>query len=163
MGERTGVLFVCMGNICRSPVARCIFEHLVSERGVADRYLIDSCGTGGWHEGQGADPRSVAIAAKYGLDLRHMARQVRPASDFDAFPYLLIMDQHNRRDLLRFRAPVERVHMLRAFDPSLAGAPEPMLEVPDPYYGGDSGFEAMYQMLDAACRGLLEHCERARG
>ena len=162
MSERTGVLFVCMGNICRSPVARCIFEHLVEARGVADSYFIDSCGTGGWHEGHGADPRSIAIAAKYGLNLRHTARQIRPESDFERFSLLLVMDQQNSRELQRLRAPRERVRLLRSFDPELAGKSEPVLEVPDPYYGGDAGFEAMYHMLDAACRGLLEHCEAAR-
>jgi protein-tyrosine-phosphatase len=109
MGDSTGVLFVCMGNICRSPVARRIFERLVDERGVAARFRIDSCGTGGWHAGEGADPRSVEIAARHGLELAHVARKLRPAVDFDEFDLLLAMDLENRRELLRHGAPPERV------------------------------------------------------
>ncbi len=161
MSDSTGVLFVCMGNICRSPVARCIFERLVVERGVERRFRIDSCGTGGWHAGQGADPRSVEIAARHGLTLTHVARKLRPAVDFDEFDLLLAMDLENRRELLRHGAPPERVRLLRCFDPGLQGRPDEQLQVPDPYYGGDDGFGAMFTMLDAACRGLLDHSLRA--
>lgn len=161
MGDSTGVLFVCMGNICRSPVARCIFERLVAERGVGARFRIDSCGTGGWHAGEGADPRSVEIAARHGLELAHVARKLRPAVDFDEFDLLLAMDLENRRELLRHGAPPERVRLLRAFDPELQGLPDERLQVPDPYYGGDDGFLSMYRMLDAACRGLLAHSLKA--
>jgi protein-tyrosine phosphatase len=162
MAEPIGVLFVCMGNICRSPVARCVFEDLSQAHGVRDRFVIDSCGMGGWHAGEGADPRSVEVAAVHGHRLIHTARKVRPGADFDGFHYLLAMDLQNKRDLLHAGAPKDRVHLMRSFDPALAHAADELREVPDPYYGGEQGFEAMYQMLDAACRGLLEQCLRGR-
>ena len=160
MSDRVGILFVCMGNICRSPVARCIFEHLVREKNLEHKYVIDSCGMGGWHAGDGADPRSVEIAARHGLTLTHTARKVRPPVDFTEFQYLLAMDLENRRDLLKAGAPAGRVRLMRSFDPSLRGFTDEELQVPDPYYGGEDGFGAMYRMLDVACRSLLLHLER---
>lgn len=155
--KRTGVLFVCLGNICRSPLAKGLFQDLVRERGVGDRFDIDSCGTGGWHAGNGADPRTVQIAAFHGLTFDHCARQLDPRRDFDRFHYLLAMDLDNKAGLLHAGAPAHKVHLMRSFDPSLKGEPDHRLIVPDPYYGGSEGFEKMYVMLRAACEGLLEH------
>ncbi len=153
-----GVLFVCLGNICRSPLAKFIFVDLAARRGVADQFAIDSCGTGGWHSGGPADPRTIAVAMKYGLDASHIARQLEPAEDFERFDHILAMDSANRERLLRLGAPPARVRFMREFDPSLRGRPEHELIVPDPYYGGPDGFEHMYHMLLCACQGLLEHC-----
>jgi len=153
----TGVLFVCLGNICRSPLAKGIFQDLVRERELADHFDIDSCGTGGWHAGNGADPRTVQIAAFHGLTFEHEARRLDPRRDFDRFDYLLAMDLDNRAGLLHAGAPASKVHLMRSFDPALKGETEHRLQVPDPYYGGSEGFEKMYVMLKAACEGFLTH------
>lgn len=120
-----------------------------------DRLRIDSCGTGGWHAGEGADPRSIKIAAERGLRLDHTARMLHH-TDFDEFEFLIAMDRSNRTNMLNAGAPEERVHLMRSFDPALTGKPERELEVPDPYYGGEDGFAKVYDMLDAACAGLVE-------
>lgn len=161
MNDRRSVLFVCMGNICRSPVARCIFEDLAISHGVREKLTIDSCGMGGWHAGENADPRSVEVAAVHGHRLAHTARKIRPEVDFQAFEFLIAMDLQNKRDLLHAGAPPQRVVLMRAFDPAMAHLPDEQRQVPDPYYGGEQGFEAMYAMLDVACRGLLDHCLRS--
>jgi protein-tyrosine phosphatase len=154
--ERTSLLFVCLGNICRSPLAKWIFTHQAKERGVLDRFTIDSCGTGGWHAGGPADPRSIAVALEHGLEIEHAARQIEPRVDFARFEYLLAMDRHNRDTMLTLGAPKERVILMRSFDPTLAGKREEYLDVPDPYHGGEDGFEKVYQMLWRACEGLIE-------
>lgn len=151
----TGVLFVCLGNICRSPLAKGVLTHMVRERGIADRFVIDSCGLGSWHAGGPADPRTLATALKNGVPLEHTARQLEPASDFDRFDWLLAMDLDNVRGLSRSGAPASRVRLLRSFDPLLADAPDEDRQVPDPYYGGDGGFDAMYGMIVRACEGFL--------
>lgn len=156
MSGRIGVLFVCLGNICRSPLAKFIFNDMITQRGVADRFRVDSCGTGAWHVGKGADPRSVMVAAARGLDTAHVARQVFPSSDFAAFDYLIAMDGENRERLLSLGAPAESVRLMRSFDPLCAGKEGPAIWVPDPYYGGDDGFERVYDMLTRACEGLLD-------
>lgn len=159
----TSVLFVCLGNICRSPLAKAIFEDRAKARNVLDRLRIDSCGTGHWHVGRPADPRSIAIATIRGTSLTqtsHRARQVDADSDFDAFDLIIAMDQSNKSNLMGVGAPTNRVVLLRAFDPSLAdelaNGSGRDLEVPDPYYGGEDGFARMHDMLDAACDGLLD-------
>ncbi|MFZ4574315.1 MAG: low molecular weight protein-tyrosine-phosphatase [Phycisphaerales bacterium] len=155
--ERVGVLFVCMGNICRSPLARVIFEKLVADHGLSSRFEIDSCGTSAWHVGNPADARSVQVAAKHGLDLTHSARKLDPDSDFERFHHLLGMDQSNCATMLEWGAPRDRVRLVRSFDPWTATRPEHELDVPDPYYGGDDGFDKVYEMLSRSCEGLLAH------
>lgn len=150
------LLFVCMGNICRSPLAKFVMLDLVERRGLSHAFDIDSCGTGAWHAGDGADPRTVEVARRHGLKTEHVARPVRPAVDFDRFGLLLAMDLDNQRNLLRAGAPESKVRLLRAFDPALAGQPAHALQVPDPYYGGPEGFEQMREMITAACLGLLD-------
>lgn len=154
--RRTGILFVCLGNICRSPLARVIFEEMTVRRGVRDLYDIDSCGTGSWHVGSGADPRSIQIAARYGLHLTHVARQLDPESDFERFNLLVGMDQSNCATMIERGAPHDRVKLMRTYDPTLAQAPGHRIDVPDPYYGGENGFDDVYHMLNRACEGLLE-------
>lgn len=157
-----GVLFVCLGNICRSPLAKWLFTHHALRRGVLDQFLIDSCGTGPWHAGRGADARSVRTAQRYGLATPHTARQLDAAGDFDRFHLLLAMDRSNRANLLAAGADPSRVRLMRSFDPLLTSEPEHTLDVPDPYEGGEEGFENVYQMLDRACVGLLDHLLRGR-
>lgn len=164
MSDRTSVLFVCMGNICRSPMAEGVFLHLAMQRGVADRFEVDSAGTGGWHAGNPPDPRALEVADRNGVKLLSRARQVRAPEDFERFRWLVVMDLDNRARLLSRGAPQERVRLLRSFDPALSNlAPDhPSLEVPDPYYGGPEGFDRVYAMVLAACAGLLDALTTAR-
>lgn len=163
MAQTTGVLFVCMGNICRSPLAEGLFLHLAKERGLHERFRVDSAGTGGWHAGNPADPRTIAVATRHGVPVLSRARQVDPRTDFKdpetdrGFHWLIGMDLDNCERMITLGAPEERVRLLRSFDPALAGQPPHRLEVPDPYYGGPDGFDLMYEMIHSACNGLLEH------
>jgi protein-tyrosine phosphatase len=149
------LLFVCLGNICRSPTAEGVMRHLVREAGLEDRITIDSAGTGGWHVGSPPDERATTAAARRGITLSGAARQVTVA-DFDAFDLLLVMDRENHAELLR-RAPDDeargKVRFLREFDPESRARGD--LEVPDPYYGAERGFEEVLDLVEAACRGLL--------
>jgi protein-tyrosine phosphatase len=154
---RSRLLFVCMGNICRSPLAEGVFDHLARSRGVRAHFTIDSCGTGGWHAGELADPRARRVAERAGFTLTHRARQLR-ADDLDAFDLILAMDRANLRALQHAGAAPHHARLLREFDPAvpvgtLSGDPP---EVPDPYYGADRGFDEVHEMLTAACNGLLD-------
>lgn len=160
---QAGVLFVCLGNICRSPLAEGIFLHLASRRGVAERFAAASCGLGGWHAGECADPRSLAVARRYGIELTGRARLIEPERDFARFGLIVPMDRANRRALLGLGAPPERLRLARSFDPALRGAPEDRLDVPDPYTGDDRGFEEVFLMLQSACSGLLDELLGAAG
>lgn len=153
--ERVRLLFVCLGNICRSPTAEGVMRHLVVQEGVEDEIELDSAGTGSWHVGSAPDARATAAAAGRGVTLAGTARQVRQA-DFAEFDLILAMDSANLRDL-RAVAPGgqerEKVRLLREFDPASAG--ERDLDVPDPYYGGEDGFGEVFELVRAACEGLL--------
>jgi protein-tyrosine phosphatase len=150
------LLFVCLGNICRSPTAEGVMRKLVADAGLEDRVEIDSAGTGGWHVGSGPDERAAEAARRRGIRLGGCARRVEPA-DFERFDLILAMDRENVRDL-RALAPdrdaARKVRLLREFDPASDGAPD--LDVPDPYYGGPHGFERVLDLVEAACRGLLD-------
>jgi protein-tyrosine phosphatase len=154
------LLFVCMGNICRSPTAEAVMRSLVRDAGLEGEIEIDSAGTGGWHVGEPPDPRATEAARRRGIVLEGRARQVR-AEDFDRHDLLLVADRENFGHL-RALAPDEdarrKVRLLREFDPASAGAPD--LDVPDPYYGGPDGFDRVLDLVEAACRGLLEHATR---
>jgi len=157
MSARIPVLFVCMGNICRSPLAEGVFLHMAQSRGVLERFEVDSAGTGGWHAGNPPDPRALEVANRNGVKLVSRARQVRAPDDFDRFRWVIVMDLDNRARLLAIGAPEEHVRLLRSFDPALAhlAHDDSRLEVPDPYYGGPEGFDRVYEMVTAACGGLL--------
>ncbi len=152
------VLFVCLGNICRSPLAEGIFAHLVRARGLADRYRIDSAGTGDWHVGQAPDRRAITTAQKRGVPLPSIGRQVRRA-DFAEFDLIVAMDRNNRRDLEALAPTGQggKIKLMRAFDPS--GDREG--DVPDPYYGGPYEFDTVYEMLLRCCGGMLDQLESA--
>jgi protein-tyrosine phosphatase len=161
MSGSIGVLFVCLGNICRSPLAEGVFRHIVEEAGLADRFDIDSAGTSAYHAGDAPDERTVAVARRRGLDLDHAARQVLQ-EDLQRFDYVLVMDTANRSKVERLAeqaAGRAEVRLLRAFD---AEAGED-LDVPDPYFGGPDGFEDVHDMVERACRGLLEHIRTEHG
>jgi protein-tyrosine phosphatase len=153
----TRLLFVCMGNICRSPTAEGVMRRLLEDEGLDVE--IDSAGTGGWHAGEPPDERATTAARRRGVTLEGSARQVRPA-DFRRFDLLVALDRGNLRELLAL-APdeeaAERVRLLREFDPASGGD----LDVSDPYYGGDRGFETVLDMVEAACRGLLDELRAA--
>jgi len=154
-GRPVRLLFVCLGNICRSPTAEGVMRSLVEREGVQDRVELDSAGTGAWHVGSAPDTRAAAAARARGIELDGTARRVS-AEDFEDFDMLLAMDGSNLSDL-RLLAPGpqerEKVRLLREFDPAGAGAGN--LDVPDPYYGGDGGFEHVLDLVQAACEGLL--------
>jgi protein-tyrosine phosphatase len=142
---KLNVLFVCLGNICRSPMAEGIFAHLVKEAGLHPHIACDSAGTSDYHIGELPDPRMRQTAGRYGLALTHRARQLR-AADFREFDYILAMDESNWKDITRhpgYRPEYSRkVSFLRMHDDDTTD-----LDVPDPYYGGPEGFERVYQML----------------
>jgi protein-tyrosine phosphatase len=151
MTQPTRVLFVCLGNICRSPLAEAIFLHMIDERGVVNRFIVDSCGTGGWHEGNPADPRSIQVGAKNGISVDSIARQFRD-TDIDGFDLVIAMDRSNEKNLIKLGVDPERIRRMRSFDPDTPNGPD----VPDPYYGGDDGFDKVYEMLVRSCQGLID-------
>jgi protein-tyrosine phosphatase len=149
------VLFVCLGNICRSPTAEGVMRDLVERQGLSERIEIDSAGTGGWHVGSSPDGRAAAAAARMGVTLDGRARQVKP-EDFEHFDLILAMDGSNLAELqalARTDQQRQKVRLLREFDPAAEGAGD--LDVPDPYYGGDDGFGEVFALVQAACAGLL--------
>ena len=154
MSGQTRVLFVCLGNICRSPMAEGIFLHLVRQRGIEHRFVVDSAGTGGWHAGSRPDPRAIETARRFGVTLPSIARKVR-TEDTEAFDLVLAMDRSNRDDLAKLG--MAGVRLMRSFEPGLTGEHD----VPDPYYGDSDGFVRVYEMLTRSCEGLIEHLTRA--
>lgn len=146
------VLFVCMGNICRSPTAEGMFGYLVEQHGLTSQIQIDSAGTHAYHVGEPPDPRATQAAGKRGIDLgRQRARRVTD-NDFQEFDYVLAMDRDNYNDLVALCPPAHRVklHLVLEFASEL-----PEDEVPDPYYGGVTGFERVLDLIETASRGLL--------
>jgi protein-tyrosine phosphatase len=148
------VLFVCTGNICRSPTAEGVFRHAVEKAGLADRIVSDSAGTGDYHIGEAPDPRSQSVASGRGYDLSTLCARQVSRRDFDEFDYILAMDETHVRQL-KGLSPPEHAGKVRLFmDFAGQGAPR---EVPDPYYGGAQGFERVLDMVEQAARGLLDH------
>lgn len=152
--RRIRVLMICMGNICRSPLAEGLFRHLMNEAGVAHRFDLDSCGTGGWHAGERADARMRDVAEQNGVQLDSRARQIRD-DDLEAFDYLVCMDEENRQHVLDMGAPPTKVSLLLEHDPECE-----LREVPDPYYGDVDGFSLVFRLVKPACQALLEHALR---
>lgn len=160
MTRRSSVLFVCLGNICRSPLAEGIFLSLLENEGLAGQIQVDSAGTGGWHVGEAPDPRSRAVARQHGIELTSRARQVDP-HDFSRFQWIIAMDRENREELRTLRnaqGGPARLHLLLEFHPDapdVEGAPGGV-DVPDPYYGGPDGFQTVQRLVQEGCEGLLE-------
>jgi protein-tyrosine phosphatase len=165
----TRLLFVCLGNICRSPMAEGVMRALIEREGMEELIELDSAGTGAWHVGNPPDARAVDAARHHGVELYGRARQIRP-EDFQDFDLMVAMDGENLRELRRLapgREEREKVRMLREFDrASMAGdvtqPARPLaskaavdLDVPDPYYGAADHFEEVFELVQAACEGLL--------
>lgn len=155
--SRTAILFVCLGNICRSPTAEGVFRQHLSDRGLGGRFLVDSAGTGDWHVGHPPDRRAQFAAQARGFDISPIrARQVRP-DDMESFDYLIAMDHGNRRELVRMAGPA-LAHKVRLFM-EFAGI-DGHDEVPDPYYGDGGGFDRAIDLIEAASEGLIDHLLR---
>ncbi|MCL4166425.1 UNVERIFIED_CONTAM: hypothetical protein GTU68_019043 [Idotea baltica] len=157
--EKTGVLFVCLGNICRSPLAEGIFRDKVKQAGLEEHFKIDSCGTSAFHIGEQPDPRSSANAIENGVYLDHQARQFVKA-DFSEFDYILPMDASNYRNVMRLEPANAqgRVVLMRAFDSLEKGE-----DVPDPYYGGERGFQNVFDILERSTEALLSAVRSEKG
>jgi protein-tyrosine-phosphatase len=146
------VLFVCLGNICRSPMAEAVCRHLVQQRADADDWLIDSAGTGAWHVGEGPDRRTIAVCKQHGIPIGGSARKVR-ADDFNHFDHVLAMDTDNLANLHCFKGSAQ-VGLLGDYDP------QGEREIGDPYYGGNDDFQQIYQQVRRSCEAFLASLKR---
>ncbi len=154
------ILFVCLGNICRSPTAEGVMRHVVERECLGDQFELDSAGTGGWHVGDPPDERATATAKKRGITLSGSARRFT-AEDFSDYDLILAMDSQNKRDMLSIASDEEdrdKVRLFREFDDTAVESGD--LDVPDPYYGGPDGFEHVIDMAERATIGLIEDLRR---
>jgi protein-tyrosine phosphatase len=149
------VVFVCLGNICRSPMAEAIFAHKVKEAGLSDQIEVDSCGTSRWHVGERPHPGTRRVLAAHNIRYTHRARQLNRA-DLEEADYLIAMDSHNLDDIRRVSRAGAETGLLLDYAPDVT-----MSDVPDPYYVGN--FEDVYRLVEAGCEGLLEHIRREEG
>jgi len=149
-----GVLFVCLGNICRSPLAEGIFKRKVEDAGLKELITIDSAGTSGWHINDLPDRRSSDIARRNGITLDHYGRQIS-LKDFDQFDYIVAMDGDNYDDIIRLKEKHDNgkaeILIMREFDDQQSGS-----DIPDPYYGGPNGFQLVYNLLDESLSNFLD-------
>jgi protein-tyrosine phosphatase len=149
------LLFVCLGNICRSPAAEGVLLHLLEQRGLQDQFVVDSAGTGGWHVGRPADRRMRAAAERRGIALPSRARQIQPV-DLQRFDRILTMDDDNLQAVQALARELGGRNDLARIEPITSHCQRLQVrEVPDPYYGGDEGFEQVLDLLEDACSGLL--------
>ncbi|MFO7193505.1 MULTISPECIES: low molecular weight protein-tyrosine-phosphatase [Thermocrispum] len=147
---RLSVVFVCTGNICRSPMAAAVFSEHLRRVGLADRVRVSSAGTGSWHVGEPADPRAVAVLKEHGYPITHTAAQVGP--EHLSADLLVALDSGHLRSLRRMTEDHARIRTLRSFDPAAGDD----ADVPDPYYGSDDGFTDVLEMIEAAMPGLID-------
>ena len=151
--KRIRVLFVCLGNICRSPLADGVFDSIVHEHGQANIIDVDSAGTSGWHVGDAPDKRMRQTAAQHGISIGHLEGRQFVEADLEAFDYIFAMDKSNLDDMLALDSTGafgHKVRLFREFDPEPGD-----FQVPDPYYGGPEGFEEVFQMVERTARMLF--------
>lgn len=147
---KTNILMICLGNICRSPLA----EGLMRSKLNFTKFTVDSAGTSGGHKGEAPDKRSIAVAKKYGLDISNQKSRKLIKEDFQKFDYLYVMDESNYRDVVALAANEdEKKKVIKILDEVF---PSENLDVPDPYYGGNQGFENVYRMLDQATNAIAK-------
>lgn len=151
----TKVLMVCLGNICRSPLAEGILKSKIN----GEIFFVDSAGTGAWHSGSLPDKRSIAVAKKYDIDLTDQCARVFLPEDFDRFDHIYVMDQNNYKEVCRLAPNEKALEKVQLILNEIH--PDKNLEVPDPYYGGDDGFENVFKMLDEACEKIKEKIENS--
>lgn len=145
------ILFVCLGNICRSPMAEAIFNHKIQEKGLSEHFIGDSAGTASYHIGDQPDPRTVETVAKNGIKIHHYGQQFK-RNHAEEYDYLLAMDSSNQRNMLNELGETGKpVYLMRDFDPISKG------DVPDPYYGGINGFDQVFEILDRSIDHFIDH------
>ena len=152
------VLFICLGNICRSPLAEALFNHKIKEKGYENFLSCDSCGTSDYHIGELPDERTMASASKNGIKICHRGRQLN-RTDFRDFDYLIAMDDSNISNIKKaanqYKTSAKNLFLMRSFQSNAAFS-----EVPDPYYGGVDGFQKVYEILDSSLDGFIEALEK---
>jgi len=151
------VLFVCLGNICRSPLAEAVFKNLLVQQGLQEKITCDSCGTSDWHIGEQPDYRTINTAMNHGINIHHAGRQFT-TQDLQEFDYILAMDRDNFdhiQSLIEEPDQAKKIILMRDFDPESEDK-----QVPDPYFGGKDGFEEVYNILNKSNRELLKHIVR---
>lgn len=155
--KKVRVLFVCLGNICRSPLGAAILKKKVVQKGMESYVEVDSCGTSNYHIGDNADPRTLASAARHGVPMQHCARQLT-AHDLETFDFIFAMDKSNYQNILRLaNGPdvKDKVKLMREFDPLSTGGGE----VPDPYHGGEDDFQEVYDILERSTENFLSYLQ----
>lgn len=153
--DKTRILFICLGNICRSPAANAVMQKMVDDAGLTDKFTIDSAGIGGWHIGQLPDKRMRRHGAMRGYKIDHIARQFDARKDFNNFDYIVVMDNENYKEVCRqAHNEAERKKVIRMADFFVRYKGK--TSVPDPYYGGDSDFEFALDLIEDGCRGILQ-------
>ena len=160
MSKPTRILFVCLGNIIRSPLAAALFERAAQEAGLGAEYEADSAGTANYHVGEAPDSRMLRTAARRGFEYTNRARQLKP-NDLDSFDLIIPMDLENKEDIEAIASKQKqraKIRLLREFDPQANGA----VAVPDPWYGGPSGFEDVHEIIERSVGGLLESLKPGR-
>lgn len=149
--KKIHVIFVCLGNICRSPLGEGIFRHLVKEKGWEDFFHIDSAGTAGYHAGEMPDIGSISVAEQYGISLAGQYARQFTVKDSSQWDYIIAMDSSNHKDIQKLGALTGNIHLMREFDPEGCG------DVPDPWARGDEAFLETYTIIHRSCEGLLHH------
>jgi len=154
------ILFVCLGNICRSPLAEAIFLHKIMEKGLESRFQVNSCGTADYHIGDSPDPRTIKNAARNGVAIKHLGQQLS-AEDLRNFDLILPMDASNYNNILRLEnagSYKEKIKLMRSFDPTGRGQ-----DVPDPYNGTEKNFQEVFEILDRSIEGLIQYLVNNEG
>lgn len=146
------ILFVCLGNICRSPAAEAVFKHLIKQEGIEDQFVIDSAGTGDWHVGELADKRMRAAAEKRGIEMTSRARQIRK-EDFKEFDLIIAMDDSNVANIKKIIVDQDDINKIKKMTDYQSD--KSVTNVPDPYFGGEEGFEYVLDLVNEASKGLI--------